>query len=53
LDRKNEKDIQEAINKISKGKVLITVAHRIKTIKDFDIIFVINDGIVVEKGKFK
>ena len=36
LDRKNEKLIQNTINKISEGIITLTIAHRIKTIIDSD-----------------
>ena len=39
LDRKNQKDIQNSIKIISENKVIITVAHRLRTIMDFDVIF--------------
>lgn len=35
-----------------KGKTTITIAHRLSTIKDDDIIFVIEDGIIVEDGQY-
>jgi len=33
-------------------KTLIIVAHRISTIEDSDVIYVMNDGIIVENGRY-
>ena len=50
LDGKNEKIVQEALNKAMKGRTTITIAHRLSTIKTADVIIGIDDGYVVEKG---
>ena len=42
LDYKNEKMVQEAINRVSKGKISITVAHRLSTVVGADKILVID-----------
>ncbi len=34
------------------GKTSITIAHRISTIKDRDLIFVFKDGKIIEKGTY-
>ena len=52
LDRRNEKLIQQTLDKISEGRTTMTVAHRVKTIMDSDMIFVFDKGGVKEKGKF-
>jgi len=36
IDVKTEKAIQNALNLITKTSTVITIAHRIKTIKDYD-----------------
>lgn len=36
-----------------KGKTTLAIAHRLSTIKDSDIIFVIEDGILVEQGQYQ
>jgi ATP-binding cassette subfamily B (MDR/TAP) protein 1 len=46
LDRRNEKIIQDTFDKISQKLTTITVAHRIKTIINSNVIFVINQGSV-------
>ena len=52
LDSKNEKILQEALEKVLKGKTSITIAHRIHTIQNSDIIFVMQDGKIMEKGNY-
>ena len=53
LDRKNEKSIQKTLDKVALGKTSITVAHRVTTIMNSDLIYVLENGQVSEKGKFK
>ncbi len=50
LDTESEAMIQEAFNRISKGKTSIVIAHRLSTIIDSDCIYVIERGKVVESG---
>ncbi len=52
LDTVSEKEIQKAINNLSKGRTTFIVAHRLSTIKDADRIAVIKDGICCEIGSF-
>jgi ABC-type multidrug transport system fused ATPase/permease subunit len=52
LDNENEKIVQESLDNIMKGKTTLAIAHRLSTIKDSDIIFVIEDGIIVEQGQY-
>ena len=51
LDSISEKYIQDSIKKIRKNKTNIIIAHRLSTIIDADIIYVIDNGSVVESGK--
>jgi ABC-type multidrug transport system fused ATPase/permease subunit len=53
LDNENEKIVQESLDNIMKGKTTLAIAHRLSTIKDSDIIFVIEDGIIVEQGHYQ
>ena len=48
LDSENEKLVQESLDRIMKSKTTLTVAHRICTIKDSDIIFAFEDGNIIE-----
>lgn len=52
LDRRNEKLIQQTLNRISAEKMTITIAHRVRTIMNADQIFVLNKGGIAESGKF-
>ena len=42
--------VQKALDRLSREKTVIAVAHRLSTISDFDMIYVLNRGKVVEKG---
>ncbi|KAJ7459918.1 P-loop containing nucleoside triphosphate hydrolase protein [Mycena latifolia] len=50
LDTQSEGVVQDALDKASAGRTTITIAHRLSTIKDASMIFVMGDGLVLEKG---
>jgi len=50
LDANNEKDILEKLKPILKGKTVFVVAHRLSTVKDADIILVMDHGTIIEQG---
>lgn len=51
LDAESEKLVFEALDRLMKGKTSIVIAHRLSTIRSADVIFVIKDGKLVERGK--
>ena len=51
LDKNNEIEIQKSLNKLANKKTSLTVAHRLNTIENSDMIFVVENGEIVEKGK--
>lgn len=50
LDSESEKVVQAAFERARSGRTMIAVAHRLSTIQTADVIFVFDDGKVVEKG---
>lgn len=50
VDTRTELHIQEAMLKLMKGRTSFIIAHRLSTIRDADIIMVIDNGEIVEKG---
>lgn len=50
LDTDSERLVQEALEKLMKDRTTIIVAHRLSTIKNADIIYVLQDGQIVESG---
>lgn len=51
LDSKSEKQIQEALETLTKDRLVIIVAHRFSTIQNADKILVLDDGKLVDSGK--
>lgn len=50
LDSESEKIVQDALDKVMQGRTTIIIAHKLATIRDADVIFVIKKGRVVESG---
>lgn len=50
LDVDNETEIQNAFSRLVKGKTVLVIAHRMRTIEAADQIVVLADGVVAEKG---
>lgn len=53
LDNITENQIQESINKLMKNKTSIVVAHRLSTIEDADLIYIIEKGKIIDSGTHK
>ncbi len=51
LDAENELLVQEALDKALSGRTSLVIAHRLSTVRNADLIVVIDDGSVVEKGQ--
>ena len=49
-DPDNEAKVQEAFSRLSKGKTVIMIAHRLSSIVDADRICVLKDGSITEEG---
>ena len=50
LDSESEKKVQIALDKLIKNKTALVIAHRLSTVRNVDIIYVIDKGKVVEEG---
>ncbi len=50
IDTRTEMKIQDAFARMMKGRTSFVVAHRLSTIKEADVILVMNNGRIIEKG---
>ena len=51
LDAESEKLVQDAFDRLKKGRTTIVIAHRLATIRNADCIHVLKDGKVLESGR--
>jgi subfamily B ATP-binding cassette protein MsbA len=51
LDTESERQVQEALTRLMKGRTTIVIAHRLSTVQDADRIYVLERGRVTEAGK--
>jgi ATP-binding cassette subfamily B (MDR/TAP) protein 6 len=50
LDTNTERQIQQSLNKMTRGRTTLIIAHRLSTIVNADLILVIKSGRIVERG---
>jgi len=53
LDSQTEKEIQDALDTVSRAQTTLVIAHRLSTIVDADEILVLENGVIVERGAHK
>lgn len=53
LDNKTEKEVLEAINNVAKFKTMIVIAHRLTTVKNSDMVYKIEKGVIIGKGSYE
>lgn len=51
LDAESERVVQDALERVMVGRTTLVIAHRLSTIKGADMIAVMKNGVIVEKGK--
>jgi len=51
LDTESERLVQDALEKLMKDRTSLVIAHRLSTVKNADEIIVLNEGVIVERGK--
>ena len=52
LDVETEALVMEGIRRLTEGRTTFTIAHRLSTVRDADLILVLRDGTIVERGSF-
>jgi ATP-binding cassette, subfamily B (MDR/TAP), member 1 len=50
LDAESERTVQDALDGVAAARTTVVVAHRLSTVQRADVIAVVKDGVVVEKG---
>jgi ABC-type multidrug transport system fused ATPase/permease subunit len=50
LDSETERSVQAVLERTGKGRTMVVVAHRLATVQNADVIFVMSEGRVVESG---
>jgi ATP-binding cassette subfamily B protein len=50
VDTRTEALIQKALNQLLKGRTSFVIAHRLSTVRNADLVIVVNDGSIIERG---
>jgi len=50
LDTHTERDIQDELDRVARGRTTLVIAHRLSTIVGANMILVLDDGVIVERG---
>ena len=50
VDPENEKELMEAVSELTQDKTVIMIAHRLKTVRNADKIFVVDHGKIIQQG---
>ncbi len=53
LDTETERHVQKALSQLKEGRTTVVIAHRLSTIVDADVLFIIENGQIVETGTHK
>ena len=53
IDSQTEKHVQEGMDKLMEGRTTFVIAHRLSTIKNSDVIMVLDQGRIIERGDHK
>ena len=50
LDTETERHVQKALSELKEGRTTVVIAHRLSTIIDADVLFILENGQIVETG---
>mmetsp|Transcript_9302 Transcript_9302/g.12650 ORF Transcript_9302/g.12650 Transcript_9302/m.12650 type:complete len:150 (+) Transcript_9302:2695-3144(+) len=53
LDEQSQEIVQQALDRAMEGRTSIVIAHRLSTIRNCQLLFVLNNGVIVETGTYE
>ena len=53
LDEQSQEIVQQALDRAMEGRTSIVIAHRLSTIRNCELLFVLNNGVIVETGTYE